>query len=488
MKSVLAFLVFAAFGSPALADSLARQFAETIIRQNVKIPSDELGSSEWRQSISGGYIMSFALDVNADGKEEQFFTSSMNADKLICDWTVYDGHSSQKLGEAKSLRPDGFWWNSSSSEVLDYVKFGVEGGVAILSRFDKNGVTTHTESVPHEEVAIGLESGFPPRGGFQRFKPSVQICLLADIVSNENPTWRPLVLDEQGSNYGLPNGRLLLTEDAARKTTLSNFTPNDAFLAIEKLSGQKVSGGEVQTPGNRANVAFRMALIHFERARQFATSGNFKAAADELKAEAVVQKEFGGRLEFATKSPDHFFRELVELQALVTAETGSDPLAGQVGYYFGKDGNGFTAARLELSDDVMGITVPNIGDSEALALVYRLNRHGDKFVAITPKWLVVPKGELPEVLKQATREVGFDTDGRMTVRSLNAPTQSLGTDSSASPQDTSQVPALELKKPTGQKAAPSTPVEESFSVQSWMWAAVSVVILGLLWVLIKKRS
>lgn len=255
-----------------------------------------------------------------------------------------------------------------------------------------------------------------------------------------------------------------------------------------QASDQTLQLWNTAAPEERADVAYRMALIHFERARQFATSGNFKAAADELKAEAVVQKEFGGRLEFATKSPDHFFRELVELQALVTAETGSDPLAGQVGYYFGKDGNGFTAARLELSDDAMGITVPEIGEHDALALVYRLDRQGDKFMTTTPKWLVVPKGELPEVMKQATREVGFDTDGRMTVRHLKAPTESSGTDSSASPQDTSQVPASELKKPTGQKAAPSTPAEESFSVQWWTWVAVGVVTLGLLWVLIKKRS
>jgi hypothetical protein len=240
VKSVFAFLAFAAFGSSACADSLARQFAETIVRQNAQVPDDELDLSEWRQSISGGYVMSFTFDVNADGREEQFFASSFNADKLVCDWTVYDGASGKALGIAKSLRPDGFWWSPSASEMLDYVGIGAEGGFAMFSRFDKNGVTTRTETAPLNEVALALEHGSPPKAGFQRLKPQVKICLLADIASIANPSWRPLVLDEQGSNYGLPNGRLLLTEDTARKTELSKFTPNDALLAIGKSREQKV--------------------------------------------------------------------------------------------------------------------------------------------------------------------------------------------------------------------------------------------------------
>lgn len=239
MKSVFALLAFAAFGSSACADSLARQFAETIVRQNARVPDDELDLSEWRQSISGGYVLSFTFDVDADGNEEQFFASSLNADKLVCDWTVYDGKSGKALGIAKSLRPDGFWWSRSSSEVLDYARFGAEGGAAVLSRFDKDGVTTRNEIAPPNEVALGLERGSPPRAGFQRLEPQVKICLLADISSIANPSWRPLVLDEQGSNYGLPNGRLLLTEDTTRKTELSKFTPNDALLAIEKSREQK---------------------------------------------------------------------------------------------------------------------------------------------------------------------------------------------------------------------------------------------------------
>lgn len=264
-----------------------------------------------------------------------------------------------------------------------------------------------------------------------------------------------------------------------------------------QASGQTLQLWNAAAPDDKASVAHMMALIHFERARRFATSDDFKAAAYELKAEAVMQKEFGGRMEFATKSPDSFFQELVELQALVTAETGSDPLADQVGYYFEKDGNAFTVARFELYDDVGGITVPEIEENDVLALVFRLNRQGDKFVATTPKWLVVPKGELPDVLKQATREVAFDTDGRMTVRNLKGQDEASpkaepsATDKTASPQVPSQVlpQAPAMKKPTEQNPTPSKPVEEAAFLTRWpLLAVVIVAAFGLFWLLSKKRK
>ena len=235
-----------------------------------------------------------------------------------------------------------------------------------------------------------------------------------------------------------------------------------------------------------------MALIHFERATRLAASGNFKAAASELSEEATMQKVFGGRIEFATKSPDAFFRDLIELQAQVTAETGSDPLADKVGYSFQKEGDGFTAARLELGDDVAGITVPEIESEEALALVHRISRQGGRFVASAPKWFVVPKGRLPDVLKQAKREVGFDSTGKMTVQTLQAGSGTkLTTTNLDSPTATSQLPPV-VRPPTPTKAHEVKPPilsEKPTSSTPWSIVAVLVVVaFGLLWLLLKKRK
>lgn len=162
--------------------------------------------------------------------------------------------------------------------------------------------------------------------------------------------------------------------------------------------------------------AEKIALVHFRKAQVFANSKMYEKAAQELLNELDLQAVFGGKLEYATKTSDSFFVDLVELQAQVTAETGNDPLASKVDYYFKKDGDGFVAARLELGDDIAGITVPNLGRDEALAVVHRLIRKDGKFVVSATKWLVAPNDELPDMMNEATREVTFDTNGMMVVR------------------------------------------------------------------------
>ena len=276
---------------------------------------------------------------------------------------------------------------------------------------------------------------------------------------------------------------------AAEKTGVP-FEPTE-YLAI---SEQAIRNWSAASQDDRVRFSMKMFLVHFRRAEIFSSSGNFKAAADELMAEALLQKEFGGRLEYATKRSDAFFEKLIALQALVTSETGSDPLAGRVSYSFEKDGDGFTAARLELGDDVAGITVPEIGADEALALVLRLNRQGGKFVATASRWLVVPKGRLPDVLKQATREVAFDSSGKMMVHRSQTQGESSpkanppAATNTTSPQVPSPVQPPAPKKAAEAKPAVSSPSEEPASTPWLVWSVLIVAATGLLWLLLKKRE
>jgi hypothetical protein len=244
----------------------------------------------------------------------------------------------------------------------------------------------------------------------------------------------------------------------------------------------------------RTQFAIKMFLMHFRRAEILAASGNFKDASEELTAEAVMQKEFGGRIEFATKSPDTFFRDLIELQALVTAETGSDPLVDKVGYSFQKEGDGFTAARLELSDDVAGITVPDIESDEALALVHRISRQSGQFVVSAPKWLVVPKGKLPDVLKQAKREVEFDSTGIMTVTNLQAGGSQESTVTNLdNATASSQLPSI-VRPPIPKNASDSESVIPTLSNEppsSTSWSIIAVLMvaaISIVWLVLKKRK
>lgn len=247
MKLLISLLSFLVFTTTAIADPLARQYAAEIVQQNVKVPHEELEFSEWQQSVSGGYILRFAFDVDGDGSAEQFLASSFNADKLVCEWTVYEGASGKLLNKGISLRPDGFWWNPATREMLDYSRFGAEGGAAIFSRFGENGLTTRNETVDLDEVNTGLGREEAPRQGFQWIRPDVTISLLADVVTNADKGWRPLILDEAGHNYGLPNGRLLLTEDVPRVEQLRSFTPKAALEALLKSNFQTDSPSNKQT-------------------------------------------------------------------------------------------------------------------------------------------------------------------------------------------------------------------------------------------------
>lgn len=136
MKSLMVPLVCLAFPTVAIADSLARQNAAEVVLQNFKFSDTELEFSEWQQSVSGGYILRFAFDIDGDGESEQFLASSFNAGKLVCEWTVYGGASGKLLGKSTLLRPEGFWWNPATPEILDYVRFGAEGGLAMVSQLE----------------------------------------------------------------------------------------------------------------------------------------------------------------------------------------------------------------------------------------------------------------------------------------------------------------------------------------------------------------
>ena len=276
MKSSMAALVVLAFAFDTNADPLAHQYAAEIVRQSVKVPEADLEFSEWQQSVSGGYIMRFAFDVDGDGAAEQFFASSFNAEKLVCEWTVYDGSSGKLVGKGTSLRPDGFWWNPATREMLDYVRFGAEGGEAIFSQFGNGGFTTRNEPVALDEVSAGLGTQESPRQGFQRIKPQVTISLLADVVANPNSSWRPLVLDDTGENYKLPNGRLLLTEDVSRVEALRNFTPNAALAILQKPDPQS------EQHANRSSTTSSMPIVQ---------SSAPEKAADNMRVTEPLREE-----------------------------------------------------------------------------------------------------------------------------------------------------------------------------------------------------
>ena len=188
--------------------------------------------------------------------------------------------------------------------------------------------------------------------------------------------------------------------------------PSDEYFRSSEILLSKWEG---LNPDEKTANSHRMFLVHFKRARFLARNGKIGEAAGELEDEAELQKLFGGRLEFATKSPDSFFPRLLELQAKITAETGSDPLEGKVDYHFERQGAQFVGTRIEPTNEVAGITVSEVGDNQAIATSHIVKLRGNGYIASQAWWRIVPNGKLPGILDMATKEIQFDSAGNKVV-------------------------------------------------------------------------
>lgn len=98
-------------------------------------------------------------------------------------------------------------------------------------------------------------------------------------------------------------------------------------------------------------------LVHYHRAKIFQKRGRTSDAVAELIAEGRLQQSTEGRLEFSTKLPDVFFRDLVVLQAELTEASSANPLSTLVNYSFQPIGTDYRASRIELFNDIHGISV-----------------------------------------------------------------------------------------------------------------------------------
>lgn len=212
----------------------------------------------------------------------------------------------------------------------------------------------------------------------------------------------------------------------AYKSAVKTGSGQEVIQASDDLIQQLDKLGAENKKRWQANVA----LVHFHKSRAYAEAGDFDAAARELREELGMLALSGGQLDQATKLPDQFFSDVVELQALIADEIGSDPLLGKVSYMFERKGQGFVAARLDSSGEISGIDTPEMSDGELLAQVHQISRNGRTFKAFPARWFIVRKGVLAEVLEDAAREIVFDPGGKLQIKKFDvgdAPLRDSGT-------------------------------------------------------------
>lgn len=184
----------------------------------------------WKNTGSGGYLFRFWLDVNNDGKKELFLASSLWANNLSADWTVY------------REQPDGSlvaYENTMKVPMTQLVLQKTPQGIAFLSwsqdqgnyfldryEFKENQIVRSLKEVP-ENVIRSLETG----QNVEKITPQLEAIYIADFLRNPRKQWMlidPLTLE------GNSNGYVVIPEDAERVKDIK-LSPQMALQEIQHL-------------------------------------------------------------------------------------------------------------------------------------------------------------------------------------------------------------------------------------------------------------
>jgi len=247
----------------------------------------------------------------------------------------------------------------------------------------------------------------------------------------------------------------------------------------------------------KTRYAYNMFLVHFRRAEIRAASGDFVGAAIELGEEGKLQGNFGGRLEYATKSPNAFFQRLARLQTEIASKTDSDPLARIVNYLFQKNGDEYIVARQELDPEVNGVTIDGVSKSESVVQALYFNAQEGKVTLENTRWFIGPKGNVADTLNHATREVLQDQYGRYvtgplrgTVLSNTGQEDHITASAQSTPVPQLAIPVQQTKAMAQTTPSPilkaQTPHSSSFPILPV--AIVVALILGIVLLILRRKS
>ena len=272
-------------------------------------------------------------------------------------------------------------------------------------------------------------------------------------------------------------------------------TPNETFQAAVS-SWEDALHSPVETPLNFSQLETawgqlpesekkaawpRMAMAYVNQSEQKLDAKNAKEAGKYLALAGQLNQAFGGRLEYATKTPGVFFERLARLQTAITSQTNADPLAGMVDYLFEKNGDQYMVARQELDPEVNGVTIDGVSESESLVQVHYLEARGGNVTFEKTRWFIGPKGRVADTLSHATREVLQDQYGRYEPKPLQGPVSSIPTASKASSMPTAAQPSATVvassSPSTPQPNATSTPTTAAEKPATTGFPIVAVVVL-----------
>lgn len=282
-------------------------------------------------------------------------------------------------------------------------------------------------------------------------------------------------------------------------------TPKDLFqssiVSLEDASGSaneaasfsRLESAWAQLPQvDKAAAWPQMSLAYVDESSKRLEAKDAVTASRYLASAGALNQSFGGRLGYATKSPNAFFERLARMQTEIATKTGSDPLAGMVDYLFQKDGDEYIVARRELDPEVNGVTIDGVSESESLVQAHYFNAHEGKVVFENTRWFIGPKGNVADTLNHATREVLQDQYGRFEPKPIQNPILSSSVQAKENKPTAPSTPVPPTATPVQQSElapSPSSTAAESKSTP-WSWIIGAILLLavagGVLFKLLRK--
>jgi hypothetical protein len=269
-------------------------------------------------------------------------------------------------------------------------------------------------------------------------------------------------------------------------------TPKDLFQfsisSLEDASGSaneaasfsRLESAWAQLPqADKAAAWPQMSLAYVDESSKRLDAKDAVTASRYLALAGALNQSFGGRLEYATKSPNAFFERLARMQTEIASKTGSDPLAGMVNYLFQKDGDEYIVARQEFDPEVNGVTIDGLSESESLVQVHYFNAKEGKVTLENTRWFIGPKGKVADTLNRATREVLQDQYGRFEPKPIRNPILS-GSVQAKEIKLTAQstlVPPAAMPVQKSKLAPSPMPTEETKSTL-WPWIIGAILFLA----------
>jgi hypothetical protein len=199
-NSILIQLVLIISSSVAFADPTTEFVSKLVNSDSAKAN----WSGESNEKPNGGYLFRFSYDIDGDGTLELFASSSLDADKDACSWTIYKkrpGNSYDVLSTNLVLSPgEGFYLTSSNGIRQIKTTFVKPPDIAVIKTYSlgvdgKFGEITRRLSAAEANTLINDDNAEQIFQLGEIKEPAIEKILLAEYLKVSAPQWRPYKLD-----------------------------------------------------------------------------------------------------------------------------------------------------------------------------------------------------------------------------------------------------------------------------------------------------